>query len=116
MKDAHARHTHEYGVVDEVLHGVQRLVATHSAHVEVLVEVELVLVDGLTRLAAYAERWRQCRLRCLRGVLKARCLHLRAHVAEHHRCLLALYRLHATHSRESAHAHSVASLKGVLRY
>ena len=60
MKDAHARHTHEYGVVDEVLHGVQRLVTTHSAHVEVLVEVELVLVDGLTRLAAYAERWRQC--------------------------------------------------------
>lgn len=39
VEDAHARHTHEHCIVYEIHHGIQCLVAAHSAHVKVLFEV-----------------------------------------------------------------------------
>ena len=49
VEDAHARHAYEDGIVDEILHGGQSLVATHTAHVYVLMEVGTTVVDGLAR-------------------------------------------------------------------
>ena len=47
VEDAHSLRAHEDGIVYIILYGNQRLVSAHAAHVEVLAEVFLVLVDGL---------------------------------------------------------------------
>jgi len=48
VKDTHAAHTHEDGIVDEVHHGIDGFIASHAAHVKVLAEAVLALVDGFT--------------------------------------------------------------------
>ena len=48
VKDAHTAHAHKDGVVDEIHHGIDGLVATHAAHVKVLAKTVLAFVNGLT--------------------------------------------------------------------
>ena len=56
MKDTHTGHSHEDGVVDEIPHSRQRLIATHTAHVKVLTEILPMVVDGVLGHMRYAER------------------------------------------------------------
>ena len=56
MEDAHTWHSHEDGIVDEILHGIERLIATHTSDVEVLVEIGLVLVYRVACLGTDAIR------------------------------------------------------------
>ena len=56
MEDTHTRHSHEDGIVDEISDGRQRLIATHTAHVEVLTEILPMVVDGVLGHMRYAER------------------------------------------------------------
>ena len=39
MQDTYARHAEQYGIVDVVGDSLQRLLATHATHVDVLLEV-----------------------------------------------------------------------------
>ena len=81
VKYSHTRHSHEYSVVDEVLHSVQSLVATHSPHVKVLMEVQLVRVNSLACLSAYAKCGWLRSLWSLYCMLQARSLNLCANIA-----------------------------------
>lgn len=52
MEYAHSGHSHEDGVVDEIGDSVDGLVASHTTHIDVLLEVEFAVVDdvaGTTR-------------------------------------------------------------------
>ena len=121
VEDAHPRHAHQDGVVDEVHHGIYGLVAAHASHVDVLVEV----------LFAVFHRG-ACHLRCLHGqvgilrcqvgffLLRLACIgtlqlfqfHLRAHIAKDNGDLLALYALDGAHGVEALDAHGIALLEG----
>ena len=50
MKDAHAAHAYQDGIVDEMHHSVNSLVASHATHVQVLMEV---LLSVFHRRACY---------------------------------------------------------------
>ena len=52
MQDAHHGHAHHYGIVYEVLHSIECLVAAHSPNVYILMEIELAVVDNLSCHAA----------------------------------------------------------------
>ena len=41
MKNANTRHTYQYGIVEEMHHGVQSLVTTHASDIYVLMEILL---------------------------------------------------------------------------
>ena len=51
VQDAYARHTDEDGVVDEIGDGVDGFVAAQTPDVDVLMEVQLAVVDDVTRIA-----------------------------------------------------------------
>ena len=91
VEDAYARHAHLCGVVDEMLHSIQGLVASHSAYVDVLLEVQLFLAHGILGLAAEEAhaRARFFFLRFARGH-EAVHLHLSAHLPEEHRGCLSV--------------------------
>ena len=56
MKDAHARHAHEYCVINEISDGIDGVVSAHSPHVKVLLEIEFPVVDGLAcHLTSYVD-------------------------------------------------------------
>ena len=46
MQDSNARYPHQNGIINEVVHCLQSLVATHTAHVNILLEGELLLVEN----------------------------------------------------------------------
>ena len=48
MEYAHACHTHEYSIVDEILHGGEGFVASHTPDVNVLMEVGTTVIYCLT--------------------------------------------------------------------
>lgn len=50
VEDAHTRHAHENGIVDEVGDGIDSLIAAHAAHVQILAEIQLARVYRLARL------------------------------------------------------------------
>ena len=51
-QDTHAEYSQHDGIVDEVGHRLDRLVATHAAHVDVLFELQLLLIHTLLRAGA----------------------------------------------------------------
>ena len=54
MKNSDSWHTHQDGIVNEILHGIQSLITTHTSYVQILMEVGLVGIDGLAGLLADA--------------------------------------------------------------
>ena len=52
MENPHLSGSHEDGIIDEVLHLVQRLVRPHAPHIQLLTELVAMLVYGLTCLTA----------------------------------------------------------------
>ena len=128
MEDAHALHTHEDGIVDEVLHGIERFVATHASHVEVLVEVLAVTVDGLLGEVGYVVAAQVLHTfvgmglggfgggGALWGVgtLQSVNPHTSAHVAKDDAGHLAVDALDGAHRRCSLDAHAVAGCQWLL--
>ena len=45
VQDAHLRHPHHQGIVDEILHPFERLGGTHTPHVDVVLEIEAARRD-----------------------------------------------------------------------
>src|SRR5574344_1275709 len=110
MKYSHPRRPHQYGIVDIVQHGIHRLVAPHSPHVNILTEVHLVRVDGLSRHAA-RRLHRQVSMLLLSSSTSTRGLwggsfqsihpHLRSHITEDYGSHLAVNLLDSTYRRQS---------------
>ncbi len=48
MKDSDSWHSYQDGIINEILYGIQCLIATHTSYIQILVEVGLV---GIYRLA-----------------------------------------------------------------
>ena len=105
---AHAVHANEDGIINEISDGGYRLVATHAAHIEVLLEVQLAVVYRFARLTADVD----IRLRLL--LLGLLCpfepvgTHLCAHVAEDYRRHLAVNTLYLANGGKPLYAHRVA--------
>ena len=118
MKDANPWHTHQDGIVDEVLHGIESLVATHTSDVEILMEVCLVGINGLAGLLADAVgsqvlltllglvqslgRWG--------GVLQSVETHLGSHASEYGGSCIATDAFHLAHGSQALDANGIASL------
>ena len=120
MEDAHLGSTGQDGVVDEVLHLHQRLVAPHAAQVDFRAEMLDVGIDRAPRDVARRRvglEVGQGGLRAARGGAGLRLLcalqaveaHLRPHAAaEDDHCHLAVQALHRARARQSLDAHGVA--------
>ena len=118
MEDADTRHSHEDGIVDEVLHGIESFVATHTTYIEILMEIALVGIDGLAGLLADAVGGEALLallglvlLGALGGVLQSVEAHLGAHTPEHGGRHVARDALYLAHGGEALDAHGVASLQ-----
>ena len=121
VQDSHARHAYEDGIVDEIGDGVDSLIASHAAHVEVLTEVQLAVVYHLAGVLRY-HPVRACDivvalfgLRELRGGLlgtfQTVCAHLRTHAAEDDHRLTAIDAFDLADGREAFYAHGVAGFQ-----
>ena len=121
VQDSHARHAYEDGIVDEIGDGVDGLVASHTAHVEVLSEVQFAVVYHLAGVLRY-HPVRACDivvallgLRELRGgflgAFQTVGTHLRTHAAEDDHRLTAVDAFNLADGREAFDAHGVAGLQ-----
>ena len=111
MEDAYSRHADEGGIVDEIHHGIEGFVASHAAHVEVLLEVELLLVDSLAGLSAYGHERARFFALGSRGVFQLLQRGGGSQVAEYHGGVLALYALYLAHGCGALYPHRVAFLQ-----
>lgn len=121
VKDAYSRHANEDGVVDEIGNGIDGFVASHASHVEILTEVQLAVVDHVTRVFRYQSigacdvavalfglrEWGG-RLLC---AFKTVGSHLRPHAAEDDYRLTAADALYLTNGGETLDADGVAGLQ-----
>ena len=48
MENSNSWHSYQDGIVNEILNGIQCLIATHTSHIQILMEIGLV---GIYRLA-----------------------------------------------------------------
>ena len=110
VKDADAVGTDLDGVVNEVGDGLQRLVATHAAEVDLLAEMQAFLVHGIGRVCT--EEGGTARRGTLQGGLVDALQTLRGDGAldrpEGYDGLLALYFQDASDGRLALHPHRVA--------
>ena len=110
VKDADAVGTDLDGVVNEVGDGLQRLVATHAAEVDLLAEMQAFLVHGIGRVCT--EEGGTARCGTLQGGLVDALQTLRGDGTldrpEGYDGLLALYFQDASDGRLALHAHRVA--------
>lgn len=115
MEDAHTGHTHKDGIVDEILHGIERLIATHTPYVEVLVEIGLVLVYRVACLGTDAIRAQVLlALFCLVGLGGGDSMfqtveaHLGTHTSKDSSSHIARYALYGSYGGEPLDAYGVA--------
>ena len=117
VKDAHARHSHKDGVVDEIGDGIEGFVASHPSHVEVLMEVLPVGVDGLARLAADVVSGEAGVFLCWLAVIgqfQTLQAHLRAHTAKDDSCRFPLDAFYRSHGLQALDADGGADGDGWL--
>ena len=98
VQDADASYADLYGIVDEQLHGVEGLVASHSAHVDILLEMEALLAHEVLCLAADEGGSRRLllllRRLCRHETIQADC---RSHLSEHYHRMFAVDALYDTY-------------------
>ena len=119
---AYPAHSHQYGIVDEVGDGMESLVATHTAHIQVLLEMELALVDdGTAALSAirqgghHGSGRRRELLGCRsRSTLQPFGTHLGTHVTKDDGGHLAIHHLDGSYRGQPLDTHRVASLQRTL--
>ena len=122
MKNADSWHTHQDGIINEILHGIQSLITTHASYVQILMEVGLVGIDGLAGLLADAVR-SQVLLALLglihilhgsRGVLQSVEAHLGSHASENGGGSIAIDALHLSYGGQALDADGIAHLNLAL--
>lgn len=111
VEDTDTLHAHEHSIIDEVAYGLQRLVTTHTPHVEVWMEVLAMIVNGalchlrhVVSLQPFLDSihlaLRFSRsiggLLLLRDKFKTRHRHLRTHIADEDCCCFSGQLLHCT--------------------
>ena len=110
MQNAHATHAYEDRIIEEMHHGVEGLVASHTSYVEVLMEVlAMVLHRGACNLGGLHSQvcvLHRCGLGCLRwvGIFQLLKLHLGLYVAKDDGGLLAIDALNLADSVETLDA------------
>ena len=52
VKDSNSWHTYQDGIVNEILNGIQCLIATHTSYIQILMEIGLVGINRLAGLLA----------------------------------------------------------------
>ena len=106
VQDAYMTHAGENGIVDEVLNLVQRLVASHAADVDFLLECAAVFVNGVSGHSAHRRHLRFRRLWCV-GMFQSFQPHLRAHAAKYGDSSLAVDALQSANGSLSFDAYRV---------
>ena len=106
MQDAHPAHAHKRGIIDESGHHIDSLLATHTAHIQVLPEVELSAVHGFAGHPAIGGHIGDALLLLSGGIGKLQHLqfHSGAHIAAHQYGIVALYLFHTPHGVHSLDA------------
>ena len=109
MENTHPGHAHEDGVINEIGDGIQGLISPHTAHVEVLVEIQFTVVYRLPRLPAHGlHKGLGLLLFGLVGTLQAVGPHFGLHVTKDDGGHLPFQALDGAHRGKALDAHRVA--------
>lgn len=122
MQNSYSWHTHQDGIINEILHGIQSLITTHASHVQILMEVGLVGIDGLSCFLADAVRSQVLLallglIHILHGgssVLQSVESHLGSHASENGSGCIATDALHLSDGSQALDAHGIAHLNLAL--
>ena len=118
MKNSNSWHSYQDGIVNEILNGIQCLIATHTSYIQILVEVGLVGIYRLAGLLADTIR-SQVLLAllgliyvfgCGCGVLQSVEAHLGAHAAENSSGSIAVDALYLSYRSQALDSYGIAHL------
>ena len=118
MKNSNSWHSYQDGIINEILNGIQCLIATHTSYIQILVEVGLVGIYRLAGLLADTIR-SQVFLAllgliyvfgCGCGVLQSVEAHLGAHAAENSSGSIAIDALNLSYRSQALDSYGIAHL------